>query len=147
MKKLMALIGALGLVACVSGGGGSASLLRPSSDTSAIAARAQIANRTFAASPGGPNLSGSIYFAADGTATQAAEGQGTERLAWTIELGVDGISGPAVCLAGRYFNIVTNPPAIDIQREGGRIRCAPVSDFAAVKSTVGNGYGLGTFIR
>jgi hypothetical protein len=78
---------------------------------------------------------------------QAAEGQGTQRLTWAIELGVEGISGPAICLSGRYFNIVTNPPALDIQRDGERIRCAPLNDFLAVKNTPGNGYGLGTFFR
>jgi hypothetical protein len=147
MKKCMVLISSIGLSACVSGGTASTRALQPSSDASAISARAQIANRTFAASPGGQNLAGSIYFAPDGTAVQAAEGQGTQRLVWAIELGIEGIRGPALCVSGIYYNIVTDPPAVDVPRGEGRIRCAPVSDFLVVQNTLGNGYGLGTRIQ
>ncbi|MGX1788814.1 hypothetical protein ACWIGM_18865 [Bosea sp. NPDC055332] len=104
----------------------------------------EIADRTFLAASEG-NLRGSIYFASNGSAVQAAQDRGIRRLAWSVEKTVDGLKGPAVCVSGGYHDV--SGAAVDLQRNGQAMSCAPVSSFRQIRSSRGNSLGLGTIIQ
>lgn len=108
------------------------------------AAWGEIADRTFLAASEG-NLGGSIYFAASGNAVQAAQDRGIKRLRWSVEPAAGRAKGAMLCVSAGYHDI--SGAAVDLQRDGQTLSCAPVALFRQVRSSRGNSLGLGTIIQ